>query len=239
MRALNAAKKMTKAELRERIQSCIQQDALTTKATWSALTKRDKTIFCIHRDMYKADAKMLAPLIGDCDIVLAKRRKNAFIAFECHDWPKSREIVYRLQIFSRTARRIARVQKAVGHHLKEHLRTLWSIQGGRCYFSGEPLGQSFEEEKFSVDHLIPLATRSFPFTDIPGTNWPTNLALVTLRVNRMKGARRPEEFLREVVQMKSFEPLSIKERRRIDKTRKHVFRDYMSLHCSKYEDDCC
>ena len=70
-----------------------------------------------------------------------------------------------------------------------------------------------------------------------GGGHAANLALVTPKVNRMKGARPPQEFLREVKQMKSFGPRPSRERTIINKRRKRAFFTYMPKHCSENEED--
>lgn len=197
----------------------------------------EKSIFCFHLDMYRAEEKRLIPLIAACERISTEHKNDSFILVECRDWNHSTLIRRSLQRFDAEERRKARIKNATGHHLKEHYRTLWDIQSGRCYFSGELLGETFEDRNFSIDHLVPLATRSFPYADIPGTNWPINLALVTLRVNKMKGGKRPDEFIDEVRRKKPFIPRPTKERREIDSLRGKVFGDYMRYHCSKFESD--
>lgn len=70
-----------------------------------------------------------------------------------------------------------------------------------------------------------------------GTNWPTNLALVTTRVNRMKGATSADDFIDRVRRSKAFALRPTKERRRIDEQRHDQFREFMSRECSPDESD--
>ena len=106
-------------------------------------------------------------------------------AFRIPDIRQGREVIRRLigRIEGRW-RRAARERMKKGNggrYTRRDLKTLWEIQGGRCYFTGRPLGDSFEEGEFHVDHLTPLAAG--------GGNGPVNLALVTPACNRGKRAR--------------------------------------------------
>lgn len=141
-------------------------------------------------------------------------------------------------IFSQLAayrRRQARLKAAPGFYLPEHIATLWEIQSGRCYFSNEPLGSTFKTAQYEIDHLWPLASSIFRISF--GTNWPTNLALVTKSVNRMKSATCADDFIARVRQTKAFVLRPTKERRQIDAQRHDAFREFMTRECSSDEND--
>jgi 5-methylcytosine-specific restriction endonuclease McrA len=98
------------------------------------------------------------------------------------------------------------------YHTRADLRKLWEIQGGRCYYSGEVLGESFERARISVEHITPLSQG--------GHDGPSNLALVTHQINSLKNAMSKRRFLsrhprtaRQLARMK-----------RINKERLRLFR---------------
>lgn len=84
-------------------------------------------------------------------------------------------------------RRKARLAKVGGSCSQEDLRTIWQLQGGRCYYSDVPLGQAFETGQYQVDHIIPV--------QLGGTNWPSNIALATKRMNLLKSGFERQDFL--------------------------------------------
>lgn len=161
--------------------------------------------------------------------------------FACFDADGTRDVVrYMLQSTAAAARRRARLKRAEGFHLPGHIRVLWEIQAGKCYFSGERLGMAFEERKFAVDHLTPIAVRPAPFSGIPGTNWPVNLALVTKRVNSMKGADDADTFLWRLRHEPgryhpAFAATPRKVRVAIDDLRRERFGDFMEEHCPGWD----
>ncbi|MDD2765895.1 MAG: HNH endonuclease domain-containing protein [Opitutaceae bacterium] len=73
-------------------------------------------------------------------------------------------------------------------HTRADLRALWEIQGGRCYYSGVPLGRSFATANYHVDHLTPLSRF--------GHDGPSNLALVAATVNAQKRDQTRWVFLK-------------------------------------------
>ena len=223
--------------MKDLVRDCFEGSEPTTRSEWMCLCAIKGSKFCVNEDMMQLAWTKVAPLIDGFANTTCGYREKRYVLFECKDWRRARAITKVFQTVGNIERRKGRLKKAVGHHLPEHYRVLWEIQAGRCYFSGESLGTSFQTARYHVDHLIPLATRSFPYADIPGTNWPVNLALVTPKINRMKGARPPQEFLREVKQMKSFAPRPSRERTLINKRRKRAFFTYMSKHCSENEED--
>ncbi len=68
---------------------------------------------------------------------------------------------------------------------REDARLMDILQGGRCFYCGEPVGA-----KATFDHVIPAA--------YGGINTPGNVVLAHRRCNRMKGDRlpTPEEIAR-------------------------------------------
>ncbi len=191
----------------------------------------------MHADLYAAHSKALDILIGNSEPIWIERKRGKFLLFECTTRAQEWAVRKKFWAIGSQERRAARHKKAEGHHLKEHIRVLWDVQRGHCYFSGEALGQKFEDREYSVDHLYPLARRPWPYLAPKGTHWPINLALVTPFVNRGKGGRTPVDYLAEVKQFKTFSPTTAKERHRIDSLRHEVFAEYMTEHCSEDEDD--
>ena len=189
------------------------------------------SIFCLHSTMFESLARKLEPLIP-AKRTWVKRREEQFLVFTCTRDGTRSLVRSLLQEAGKQMRRRARLAKAEGHHLPKHYRVLWEIQDGKCYFSGARLGLRFEDREFSVDHLVPLAEKSWPYAGIPGTNWPTNLALVTKRVNLMKGSDDAATFVwqlkhRPKLYTKTFKPTSHRERMRIDRLRHERFADYI------------
>lgn len=206
--------------------SCAEAVRNRESDSYRELWEIDYSLFCISEVMFAQYEKQISPLMP-AERKLYRRREGLFIFFRIKR-ADAGPMRNRLQGLGARARRKDRIQKAEGHHLESHYKVLWEIQGGRCYFSGASLGESFETGKYSIDHLIPLACRSWPYADIPGTNWPTNLALVTVRVNKMKGGERPEEFLSRIRRNKSFVPRPTTERRAIDRIREARFAEYVT-----------
>ncbi len=200
-----------------------------TQWSWDPSGWPDNVTFFMHAAIYGKHSAKLLPFIGSCEKTWEEVKGQRFLVLFCAGKGPADALLSRLKSIGVTEKRKARLENAAGHHLKEHYRVLWDIQRGRCYFSGEEFGRDFGGGKFSVDHLIPLSTT--------GTDWPTNLALVTVRINNMKGNRWPNDFLSEVKRKKSFSPTPSKERRRIDNERKKAFYDFMCQHCSDNEDD--
>ena len=229
---------MKPRKIQEYIRACRRDDEdLGPKTQYMAFTNNRCTTYCMNEVLYAAFKTTLDPLIGDCEPVWVESKGEKFLLFECADRAQNWALRERFWSIGSQVRRSARVRKAAGHHLKEHHRVLWDIQCGRCYFSGVALGEKFEDRKFSVDHLYPLASRPWPYLAPKGTHWPINLALVTPFVNQGKGGRTPAEYLAEVKKYKTFTPTAAKERRRVNNLRYKLFGDYMRQHCSDDEDD--
>jgi hypothetical protein len=70
-----------------------------------------------------------------------------------------------------------RLEEAGGFHDKGVLASLYEIQQGRCYFSGEPLTKT--PKNYVIDHIQSIYKG--------GSNWPRNLALVLKEINTWKG----------------------------------------------------
>jgi|LGOV01.1.fsa_nt_gb hypothetical protein len=66
-----------------------------------------------------------------------------------------------------------------GTYEKSDIEAIRELQGGRCYFTGEPLSDS--AKNWSLDHLRPVRSG--------GSFWPGNLALVLKSVNQEKHGR--------------------------------------------------
>jgi len=66
-----------------------------------------------------------------------------------------------------------------GTYEKSDIEAIRELQGGCCYFTGEPLSDS--AKNWSLDHLRPVRSR--------GSFWPGNLALVLKFVNQEKHGR--------------------------------------------------
>ena len=224
---------MTTEQVRYLIDRCAEDnEELGPKAQSAAYCTGKQTTWCLHEEFYSAFKRVIDPLIAGFGKRWVKRGRSRFLLFVAPSWSEDGVFYERMKSITARARRAARVRKAAGHHLKEHYRILWEIQDGRCYFSGEPLGQNFEDRKYSVDHLYPLASGRFMCFLPAGTQWPVNLALVTPFVNSGKGGRKPGEYLSEVRKFKTFIPRPTKERRKIDRLRFKLFADFMREHCS-------
>lgn len=222
--------KLNKSELHV-LRSCAEHVRDQAPDPYSELWDIEHSVFCLHSVMFDSLAEKLTPLLPTKKRWV-KRREGQFLIFTCAKGDSRGAVRSLLQSTAAKARRRAREARAEGHHLPAHYRELWEIQNGRCYFSGEALGTCFEDREFAVDHLTPLAVRSAPFGGIAGTNWPTNLALVTKRVNAMKGGDDAETFLWRLKNQPRryryhFTPTSQRERTRIDRLRSKRFASYM------------
>jgi hypothetical protein len=217
------------------LRSCVKRLRDGQPGAYSELWGMLNSTFCLPSAMFESLKKRLEPLLPAKRIWI-QRREGRFVVFSCLKEGSRDAVRSLLQGAAAYARRRARVANAVGHHLPSHYRVLWEIQNGKCYFSGTSLGQCFEDRAFCVDHLSPLAVKSPPFDGIAGTNWPINLALVTKRVNSMKGGDDAETFLWRVQHQSErysnpFTPTPRQERARIDRLRRKRFAAYMQQHC--------
>lgn len=86
-----------------------------------------------------------------------------------------------------------RLYKAGGWHNREVINTIFEIQEGKCYYSGEPLCK--DPKNYVIEHIHPVV--------FGGSDWPTNLALVLKEINTWKGGlRSPDETLRYIAKTK-------------------------------------
>jgi hypothetical protein len=204
--------------------------------TYRRLWGMERQVFVIAADAVGPRVERLEPLIAACQNAWLTTRKGSKVLVLVGVEKRVNAELDR--IFSQLAarrRRQARMQAAPGFFLPEHIAALWEIQSGRCYFSGELLGSSFESSEYQIDHLWPLASSMFRISF--GTNWPTNLALVTRRINRMKGATSADEFISRVRRTKAVVLRPTKERRKIYELRHDRFRAFMVRECSAEEND--
>jgi 5-methylcytosine-specific restriction endonuclease McrA len=93
----------------------------------------------------------------------------------------ARQMALKVQSSARNKRkdlvRNLRLVEAGGFHSPEVIEQLFSIQQGKCYYSGELLSKS--PKNYVVDHIHPIFEG--------GTDWPINLALVLSKINTWKG----------------------------------------------------
>ena len=183
-----------------------------------------RSVFLLVADVYASQERYIT---AEGAAVATIETPSGFrgFAFALTQSPRTAALDRRLYAYSAARKRRIRQNRAEGFHLPEHLALLWQIQDGRCYFSGEPLGSSFEDSLFQVDHLVPLVA-SHP-CGVRGTNWPTNLALVTPRVNQMKGSLAAATFAASVRRRRAFELRPKTERTTIDAARARVFASFM------------
>ena len=76
-----------------------------------------------------------------------------------------------------------RLIEAGGFHDKKILDSLFDIQDGRCYYTGEPLNKVPKD--YVIDHIQPIY--------LGGSDWPINLALVKREINTWKGGLMSSE----------------------------------------------
>tara|TARA_Y100000052_G_scaffold25338_1_gene28764 strand:- start:6340 stop:7086 length:747 start_codon:yes stop_codon:yes gene_type:complete len=87
--------------------------------------------------------------------------------------------------------RQARLKASEGFYDNTVLKQLNTIQCGKCYYSGELLSK----ENTTIDHLVPLCEG--------GSQWPVNLVLCTIEMNRKKGgALDPYELVDSLSKIK-------------------------------------
>lgn len=81
-------------------------------------------------------------------------------------------------------RRRAKVSGAHGTHTGQDIAKLMELQHGKCVACFVFLGK-----KYHVDHIVAIANG--------GGNGPANLQLLCPLCNRQKGAKHPEDFMRQ------------------------------------------
>lgn len=182
---------------------------------------------CFHVLTYTELEPKIRPLLVGWDEHRVKREHGDYVFFTTGSREEMRKLRAKLDMWMAALRRKDRERSAAGFHLPEHYRILWNIQSGRCYFSGVPLGARFEDRAFSIDHLRPLAARQPPFGDgIAGTQWPTNLALVTVHVNKSKGANTAEQYVALASSLR-IKLRPARERLEIDRARDEAFQEFI------------
>lgn len=221
-------KRWSKALLNSIADDLDQVDSgLSTKARQLGFMRSAGAGVCFHVHTYAEVEAKAAPLLEGWARHEVTRPHGEYLFFTTESRENMQKLRAKLDMWMAALRRKDRERSAAGFHLPEHYRTLWEIQEGRCYFSGEPLGTRFEERAFSVDHLRPLAARQPPFGDgIAGTQWPTNLALVTVHVNKSKGANTAEQYVALAPSLR-IKLRSARERREIDRARREAFRGFI------------
>lgn len=101
-------------------------------------------------------------------------------------------------------RRQARLARVGGICSREDLRAICEV----------PASQAFETGKYHIDHIIPV--------QLGGTNWPSNIALATKRMNLLKSGYERQDFL--AANFSKGERKSIYKRiHRIDRERRKLF----------------
>lgn len=223
---------MTRYLMQQLMRLADERDEPTARSRFSFSIGRAPMVFCVHADMFAIVERRHASLLAGVQLTRIETRKRRFVLFPILENRRAHEVYTCLRLLSKSERRRHRVATATGHHLKEHYRVLWEVQRGQCYYSGAPLGARFEDRKFCVDHIAPLCPRPI-IGGVPGTNWPTNLALTTKRVNDLKGGDPVRFFLREARRLRWFEPTSYRERCRIDRERQKAFSNFLIKHSSQ------
>jgi hypothetical protein len=97
-------------------------------------------------------------------------------------------VLFKRRNYQRSSAIRARTLKKVGKYSKKDIRRLWEIQEGRCYYSGESLGRTFETASYAKDHIIPISRK--------GVNAAHNIALCIPEINSDKGNQSLSDFIR-------------------------------------------
>jgi len=85
-------------------------------------------------------------------------------------------------------RRRAKLAAAEGNHTANDVDLIFSRQSGKCASCNKKLNKS-GDQKFHVDHIIPLANG--------GSNWPSNLQCLCPSCNLRKSAKDPFDWAKE------------------------------------------
>jgi len=83
------------------------------------------------------------------------------------------------------SRRRARLANASGSHTEEDIRQQYQLQSGRCHWCGIAVDNAYH-----VDHVVPLARG--------GSNDPENIVIACPTCNLRKGAKMPDEFVKDL-----------------------------------------
>lgn len=218
------------ADIVDLVESCENDERLPGDAQCAIYFANYASLVCIAKTSYQRFKVRLTPHLGTGVrrwVSGSGRNPGRFLvvrlpAMQFHHplIQELRKIAYGARNRLKAEERRKRLKAGEGRHLKSHYRVLWGLQGGCCYFTGESLGDHFEERKFAVDHLTPVV--------LDGTNWPTNLALVLPWVNRLKKGLDLRVFLRRVERQKLFTLRALTERRAIDRARRTAFRSFVT-----------
>ncbi len=146
------------------------------------LLKTDK-----ERGKLPVGSEFVGVKIGRRTVTVLRVPKDRFQDLN-FSWRLNRRFSARESGFASSKRRKEILTAQGYYHTKQDLRALWTIQKGRCYYTGEKLGSALETAKFHVEHIEPL--------DRDGHDGPTNLALVTALVNARKRNRTKRAFLK-------------------------------------------
>jgi 5-methylcytosine-specific restriction endonuclease McrA len=82
-------------------------------------------------------------------------------------------------------RRRARKAKATGTHTADDILAQYERQSGACYWCDAEVGQDYH-----VDHVVPLSKG--------GSDGPDNLVIACPTCNLRKGAKMPDEFVKDL-----------------------------------------
>jgi 5-methylcytosine-specific restriction endonuclease McrA len=199
-------------------------------AAYSAYTSAQHTIVVVNSSLYKLTKdkfQSITELPEPDKIIHDEFPESVYYRFLIKNPDITSIILSILRSKSQYERRKGRKKLVSGFHKPEHYKTLWEIQEGKCYYSGQPLG-NFEDRRFEVDHIIPISGGG-PFEEINSnsSDWPTNLALTDPSINRLKGIRDANSFLSYARRNKLFTPRPYKERRKIDSLRSKAFSEFI------------
>jgi hypothetical protein len=160
--------------------------------TWTDFVFEDPAFVSLlqtdrERKKLPRGAEFVEVKIGRRQITVLRIPKDKFQDLE-FSWRLNRRFSARENGFAASKRRKETLAQQNYYHTRADLRVLWRIQRGRCYYTGEPLGEAFETARFHVEHIEPL--------DRGGHDGPTNLALVTALANARKRNRSKCAFLK-------------------------------------------
>lgn len=93
------------------------------------------------------------------------------------------------KVRSRAANDRAKRRAVEGSWTGKDLKELFAAQNGCCLYCGVKVGSGRNEEKWNVDHFIPISRG--------GTNWPSNLRIACQTCNFSKHDKMPWEWMPE------------------------------------------